>query len=73
MITRIEDTLAIHPPQSAYHHHFMGTFCSPELIEVYETGIKPEELFQRWTSWQPMWKGKWVPPEHLDRAVVGQE
>jgi uncharacterized protein YcgI (DUF1989 family) len=34
MMTCIEDTVAASPPQSRYHHHFLGTFCSPEFLEM---------------------------------------
>ena len=33
----------------------------PLGIEVYESGIQPEE-FPGWTDWRPTWKGKWITP-----------
>jgi len=34
MMTCIEDTVVTRPANSRYHHHFMGTFCSPEMMEM---------------------------------------
>lgn len=34
MMTCIEDNVVTRPAQSRYHHHFLGTFCSPEFLEM---------------------------------------
>lgn len=34
----------------------------PLGIEVYETGIQPQE-YPKYTDWRPTWTGKWVPPK----------
>src|SRR5262245_50655783 len=30
----IEDSVRTNPPGTAYHHHFLGTHCSPEFMEM---------------------------------------
>ena len=32
----------------------------PLGLEVYETGLQPNEL-PTWTDWRPLWRGKWTP------------
>ena len=34
LMTCIEDTVRTNPPETAYHHHFLGTHCSPEFMEM---------------------------------------
>ena len=34
MATCIEDTVVTQPPNSDYHHHLVGTHCSPEVYEL---------------------------------------
>jgi uncharacterized protein YcgI (DUF1989 family) len=35
MLTCVEDTVVTESPHADYHHHFMGSHCSPELIEMW--------------------------------------
>ena len=39
----------------------INTVVWPVGIEIYDTGIEPQE-FPQWTDWRPTWKGKWAPP-----------
>ena len=38
------------------------TTVKPLAVEVYDTGIAPQEP-PTWTDWRPAWKGQWEPPQ----------
>lgn len=57
----IDLLVAVSVCPNANNHGGESEALNPLGVEIYETGITPNE-FPRWHDWRPGWTGRWTPP-----------